>query len=705
MIRIILVCLFLLTSCGKKEGEVPAPKAAKIDHETKVGEVTIHDNYAWMRDKNWPKEVTSDIILAHLQDENKYSEHFFKDLEETKDKFFNEMKGRIQLSDQSAYVKIDNYYYYVRTEEEKGYSIYCRRFGSMEAPEEIILDVNKLAEGKKFTKVAAVSINPTHSKLAYNVDFSGDEKYVIRILDLEKGEYLSDSIEDVAGDIVWHRNLPGFFYTPINKELRTDTVMYHEVGSSNDTNKIIFEEKDPKYHVGISQSGSQKYLFIEANGLSDSEISLLSLEDIDLTKELIQARQKNIQYSVEHNGDYIYMLTNDVGPNFRITRSAIKDISDNHWAEYIPLDKDRALEDFDITEDLLILNYKVKGLPLTKVLHLKSGKAQIVSFPDESYTAQGFSTNFIENDIRVSYSSLARPNTTYLYDFEKNKLNILKEQVIPSGHIPGDYEVKRIWADNKGVKVRMSLVYKKSLFKHDGTNPLYLYGYGSYGMGMEPAFRSSIISLVDRGFVYVIAHVRGGNELGYQWYLDAKFLNKKNTFEDFIACAETLIAEKYTSEGNIVSMGGSAGGILVGATVNMRPELFKAVVAHVPFVDVLNTMLDETLPLTPCEYNEWGNPKEKEYFEYIKSYSPYDNVSEQEYPYIFVTAGLNDPRVGYWEAAKWVARLREIKKDDNLVILKTNMEAGHQGSSDRFDYIKEIAEEYAFISKVFGMKL
>jgi oligopeptidase B len=351
------------------------------------------------------------------------------------------------------------------------------------------------------------------------------------------------------------------------------------------------------------------------------------------------------------------------------------------------------------------LNYKVKGLPLVKVLHLKDGRAQVLSFPDESYTAKGFSTNFIENDVRVSYSSLARPNTIYIYDFDKNKLNILKEQQIPSGHIPSDYEVKRVWADNDGVNVPISLVYKKSLFKHDGTNPLYLYGYGSYGIATEPAFRPNILSLVDRGFVYAIAHVRGGNELGYQWYLDGKFLKKKNTFDDFLVCAETLIAEKYTSEGNIVAMGGSAGGILVGAAVNMKPELFKAIVAHVPFVDVLNTMLDASLPLTPLEYNEWGNPNDKEYFDYIRSYSPYDNVEAKEYPYIFVTTGASDPRVGYWEAAKWVAKLREMKKNENQIVLKIDLDSGHSGASSRFDYIKEVAEEFAFIIKVFEVEI
>ena len=703
MIRIALICLFLLTSCGKKEGEVPEPKAAKIEHETTIGDVTLQDNYSWMRSKDWPGEIKEDAIVAHLKTENAYADHFFKDLGETKDKFFNEIKGRIQLDDQSAYVKIDNYYYYTRTEGEKGHPIYCRRFGSLEAPEEIILDVNKLAEGKKFTKVGAISVDPTHSKLAYGIDFSGSEKYAIRILNLENGEYLSDNIEDTHGDIVWHRVAQGFFYTPLSKEHRTDTVMYHEIG--NNTDQKIFEEKRPEYSVGIDQSASKKYLFIGAEGYSDSEISLLSLETNDFTTQIIQPRKKDIQYSVEHNGDYIYTLTNDVGANFRITRSMIANLTDNRWDEYIPLDKDRALDDFDMTEDLLILNYKAKGLPSIKALHLKDGKAQLLSFPDEAYTAKGFSTNFVENDIRVSYSSLARPNTIYTYDFDKNKLNILKEQVIPSGHIPSDYEVKRIWADNNGIKVPVSLVYKKSLFKHDGTNPLYLYGYGSYGVGTEPSFRNNILSLVDRGFVYAIAHVRGGDELGYQWYLDGKLLKKKNTFEDFIACAEALIAEKYTSKGNIVAMGGSAGGMLMGAAVNMKPELFKAVVAHVPFVDVLNTMLDETLPVTPLEYSEWGNPKDKEYFEYIKSYSPYDNVEKKEYPYIFVTTGASDPRVGYWEPAKWVAKLREMKKDDNLVLFKVDLDSGHCGSSCRFDYIQEVAEEFAFITKVFGIKM
>ena len=688
---------------------MPEPKATKIDHETKVGDATLRDDYAWMRDKNWPKEVKEEVILTHLQDENKYTESFFKSTSEMQNGLYNEIKGRIKLTDQSAYVKVDNYYYYTRTEEDKGYPIYCRRFGSLEAPEEIILDANKIAEGKKFAKVSEVSVDPTHSKLVYNVDFSGDEKYTIQVINLENGEHLPDKIDNVCkientcGDIVWSKNSLGFFYTPVNADSRTDAVFYHVLGTDSNNDKKIFEEKNPEYDVGIYESNSRDYLFISVSGHSDSEQYVLDLSSDDLKTQIVQARKAGVKYFTEHNGDYLYMMTNDAGQNFRITRAELKAL--DSWSEYIPLDKEKPLDDFDITNNFLILNYKSKGLPFIKVLHLKDGSAQVVAFQDESYSAKGYSTNFVEDDLRADYSSLARPKTTYTYDFVKNKTTILKETEIPTGHHPADYEVRRIWANNNGVKVPVSLVYKKSLFKHDGTNPLYLYGYGSYGITVEPAFKQSILSLVDRGFVYAIAHVRGGDDMGYSWYLDAKFLKKKNTFEDFIACTEELIKEKYTSKGNIVIMGGSAGGMLIGAALNMHPDLYKAAVAHVPFVDVLNTMLDETLPLTPGEYNEWGNPKEKDYFEYIKSYSPYDNVSEQAYPAIFATVGISDPRVGYWEAAKWIAKLRSVKTDENVALLKTNLDAGHQGASDRFEYIKEVAEEYAFIMKIFNVQM
>ncbi len=707
MFRIALICLFLLTSCSKnKEGDMAAPKAAKVKHEFKVDSVVMEDNYAWMRDKNWPVAVKDDMVLMHLNEENKYTEQFFKDQQENKENLFTEIKSRIKLTDQSAPVKKDDYYYYTRTEEVKSYPIYCRKLGSMDASEEIILDVNHLAEGKKFVSVADVSLSPDHNLMAFGIDYSGDEKYLVKVLDLTTKQYLNDNIQDVSGgsEIVWHNSINGFFYVPVNNDLRSDTVMFHEIGTSNNKDQKIAHEPDPLYQVTIAESASKEFMIVGIMGLSSSESHIVSLKDRDLKLRLVKARKLNVQYNIEHNGDFIYLLTNDTGPNFRLMRSELKDLEFDNWKEYIPLDSEKYLGSFGLTSDYLILNYKAAGLPLIKILHLKDGKAQAVTFPDEAFTARGYSTNFAENDLRIDYSSLIRPNTTYTFDFDNNKLSVLKATEVLGGYNPDDYAVKRLWADNNGVKVPISLFYKKSLFKQDGTNPLYLYGYGSYGISIPPRFSPVTISLANRGFVYAIAHVRGGDDLGYQWYQDAKFLNKKHTFEDFIACSEFLIKEKYTNAGNIAISGGSAGGLLVGAVANMKPELYKAVVAKVPFVDVLNTMLDATLPLTPGEYEEWGNPKQKEYFDYIRSYSPYDNVTKQNYPAIFATAGISDPRVGYWEAAKWVAKLRELKEDDNTLILKTNMDAGHQGATDRFEWLREYAEEYVFVLKVFGLK-
>ncbi|MBA2629298.1 MAG: S9 family peptidase, partial [Rickettsiaceae bacterium] len=374
------------------------------------------------------------------------------------------------------------------------------------------------------------------------------------------------------------------------------------------------------------------------------------------------------------------------------------------WSTYIAEKKDKYLSSFDLTQNYLLMNYKVKGLAELVARNLNNETQQVLNFPENTYTAGIYSTNFKENDIRINYSSLARPDTVYSYDFNSNKLSTLKVQEIPSGFDPEEYATERVFVKTDGVEVPVSLFYKKSLFKGDGSNPLYLYGYGSYGLSIAPSFRSSAVSLVNRGFIYAIAHIRGGDDLGHDWYEDAKFLNKKRTFSDFIAVTEELINLNYTSKGNIVIVGGSAGGMLVGNVINQRPELFKAVIAHVPFVDVLNTMLDENLPLTPGEYKEWGNPKEKDYFEYMKSYSPYDNVSKQNYPSLFVSAGLSDPRVGYWEAAKWVARLRDRKLGDNVIIFKTNMSFGHSGASGRFDYLKEAAEDLVFITKIFKVK-
>lgn len=699
----LFIIAFVLQSCQREESEMVEPRADRIEHSIIVNNQKITDEYAWLRDPNWPN-VKDQKIINYLQAENKYSERFFAPLQKKKDEIFEELKGRIKLADQSTYVKRDDYYYYTRTEKDKDYPIYCRKFRSTEAEEEIILDVNLLAKGQKFTNVGAVVAFPDHMLLAYSVDFTGDERYKVKIFNLKTQEYLPDEIDNIDGNIVWHENLKGFFYTPVNDQWRADKLMFHSLGDTNSNDKLIFQIFDPLYQLHASKSASKKYIFVNISGHSTNEVYVIKMDDASFQMKLIRPLKDDIFYDVEHNGNNFYIKTNEKAKNFRIVIVDENNFQNDQWDnDYIPENPSKYLSAFDITKNYLILNYSDRGLPLIKVKNLQDKSEKIINFPDASFTAVSYSTNFQEDDIRVNYSALSRPNTTYSYNFINDKLSVLKVQEIPSGFNSEEYKVERIFANNEGVEVPITLLYKKSLFKKDGSNPLYLYGYGSYGHAVPVSFRNTAISLANRGFIYAIAHIRGGDDLGHDWYEAAKFLNKKRTFEDFIASAEVLINEKYTSKNNIVICGGSAGGLLIGAVINDRAELFKAAIAHVPFVDVLNTMLDESLPLTPGEFKEWGNPKDPEYFNYIKSYSPYDNIKPQNYPSLFVTAGLSDPRVGYWEAAKWVARLREKKLDNNILLLKTNMDSGHRGASGRFDYLKEAADDIVFIINIFGL--
>lgn len=702
ILLLLLTITISLQSCNqtKESNNMTQPVAAKIPHSFTIHGQTINDEYSWLRDKNWPK-VTDKKILDYLHAENDYYDRFFKPLEAHQKKLFEELKGRIQLTDQSVYTKKDNYYYYTRTEEVKDYPIYCRKKDSADAKEEIILDVNKLAEGKKFTRVGAVALSPDHNLMAYSVDFTGDEKYTIKIFDLSKQEYLPDNIDGVGGNIVWHQEMLGFFYAPINEQMRQQKIMFHALGSANETDKLIFNETNNLYQVGVSKSSSREYIFISSGGHDNNEIYVIPMSDKSMKPKLVRAKEEKIYYDIDHNGDYFYVRTNKGAENFQVVRLPVNDFASSEFKDYIKEDKKRYLTSFDLSKNYLVLNYRDNGLPLIKIKELAGGEEKTLNFPDQAFEAGASCSNFFENDIRVGYSSLARPATTYSYDFKTNGLSILKVQNIPSGFNPDEYMVERSFAKNEDVLVPITLFYKKSLFKKDGSNPLYLYGYGSYGIAMPTSFRSTAVSIADRGIVFAIVHIRGGDELGQQWYEAAKFLNKKRTFEDFIKSCQHLIDQKYTSKGNVVIAGGSAGGLLVGYAVNEHPELFKGVIAHVPFVDVLNTMLDESLPLTPGEFKEWGNPKEQEYFSYMLSYSPYDNIKAQNYPAMLVSAGLSDPRVGYWEAAKWVARLRAIKTDHNQIILKTNMDYGHQGASGRFEYLKEVADDLVFIFQLF----
>ncbi len=701
LIAIILICNPILVQ-AKQENLNKMPEAKKLTHTFEIHDQKINDEYHWLRDKEWPDKIANHDILDYLNQENDYFNKFMEPLADLKNEIFEELKGRIKLKDQSVPVQKDNYFYYSRTEADKDYTIYCRKKNSIDAEEEILLDVNELAKGKKFTTLGAFSISPDHKIMAYSVDFSGSEKYTIKLFDLEKQKLLPDEIPDTISGIVWHENIDGFFYTPTNEQWRHDKVMFHKLGEDIKKDKLILHEKDPLYSVSVRKSSSKKYIFIDVGGHDSNETYYFSMKDINFSPILVKKRVDRVQYSIDHGIDAFYLHTNDNAKNFKILKSKLSEAKEFSWFEYIAEEEDKYLSSFDISSQYLMLNYRDNGLPLIKVENLATRNIKIVSFPDESYTASAYGTNFELNDIRINYSSLSRPTSVFEYNFDNEKLTILKVQEIPSGFNPEEYKTKRIFAKSKdGTRVPVTLLYKKLLFKNDGSNPLYLYGYGSYGIGIAPSFRNSAISLVNRGFVFAIAHIRGGDDLGHDWYEAAKFLNKKRSFEDFIASAGTLIEQKYSSTGNIVIVGGSAGGMLIGNVINQRPELFKAAIAHVPFVDVLNTMLDETLPLTPGEFKEWGNPTEKEYFEYMQSYSPYDNVTQQAYPSLMVTAGLSDPRVGYWEAAKWVAKLRDKKTDKNPIILKTNMEFGHQGASARFDYLKEAAEDLVFILQVF----
>ena len=657
------------------------------------------DKYSWMRDSNWPN-VEDKNILEYLKNQNTLTENYFEKNEKLKAEIFEEIKSRIKLEDQSTYVKKDDYLYYSRIAADQNYRVYCRKKISDNENEEILLDHNELAKGKKFAQLGSLAVSPDHKLYAYSIDFDGSEHYTIKIFDIKTKTYFKDEISNVIGGIIWHENLNGFFYNKLNDKWRHDKVFFHKLGTDPLEDQLVYHEKDELFNTSVMKSSSKEYIFIKVSGHNSSEYHYIDMKDQSLSPKLITLRHDEIFYDVEHNGQYFYIRTNDLGDNFRLARTLASNPSKNNWEDYIKLDPIKYLDSIDITANYLILNYKYEGLVKPEILDLNTNLVKYLKFNDPAYEACCYSTNFLENDIRYEYSSLAMPDTTYQYDWTNEKSTILKIHDVPSGFNPELYKVERLWVNTDGVKVPLSIFYKKDLFKDDGSNPLLLYGYGSYGISIPARFSRSIISLVDRGFVYAIAHIRGGSELGHDWYKQAKFKTKQRTFNDFIAATEFLVENKYSSPTKITIMGGSAGGLLIGNVMNARPELFNAAIMHVPFVDVLNTMLDESLPLTPGEFKEWGNPKEQEYFDYILIYSPYENIKAQNYPNIYITAGLTDPRVGYWEASKFYAKLKELKTDDNLLLLKTNMDSGHQGASGRFDYLKEVAEDYVFILNV-----
>jgi len=609
---------------------------------------------------------------------------------------YHEILSRIQETDVSAPVKRDDYFYYTRTEEGKAYSIQCRKHRRLDAPEEILLDANVLAEGQKYFRLGNFAVSPDHRLLAYSTDVEGDEAYTIYVKSLETGELLPDRIANTYYTLEWANDNRTFFYTVLDATKRPYRAFRHELGASTDT--LIYEETDGRFALGLAKTRSRRFLFIELSSPLTSELRYLEAADPRDEFRVMLPRRQGVEYDATHHGEYFYVRTNEGAKNFRLMRADVANPSSDRWHEVIPARAEVTIEGVDSFEDHLAIYERERGLEKICIRDGSGAFSHYIEFPEPVYTVSASgNAEYKTNVLRFSYTSLVTPLSVFDYNVRTRERELKKQYEVRGGYDASQYESERILAKAPdGVEVPISLVYRKG-FERNGSSPLLLYGYGAYGHSIDPRFSSDRLSLLDRGFVFAIAHIRGGAELGEEWHDHGKLLEKRNTFSDFIACAEHLIGERYTSSHRLAIMGGSAGGLLMGAVLNMRPELFHAAIAKVPFVDTLNTMLDPTLPLTMAEYEEWGNPEDQQYYEYIRSYSPYDNVTPREYPTMLVTAGLNDPRVSFWEPAKWVAKLRAMKEDANVLLLKTDMGSGHFGPSGRYEGIKETAFDYAFL--------
>jgi len=612
------------------------------------------------------------------------------------EQLFQEMKARIKETDSSVPEQVDQYLYYTRTEDGKQYDIHCRKKGTLEASEEVILDENQLANEHTYFSLGAFEISPDHNLLAYSTDTKGTERFTIFIKDLRTGEHTRDCIIDTVNSLEWGEDGETIFYTVPNEAWRPYKLYRHILGNDLADDELVWHEENESFSVNISKAKSRKYLFMTLQSEITTEVHYLEANLPHTNFSIIYPRDYGVEYYVGHGGEFFYIRTNKEAENFKIIRVPVNNFS--VIEEIVPYRKEVMLQHVEVFADHLVLYEQENGLPAISILNFSTGEVHRIDFPEPAYSIyRAHNPMFNTKILRFMYSSLVTPETVIDYNMMDNTRKVKKEQEIPSGYDKTKYVMERIFASSHDrKKVPISLIYKKDN-KRNGNSPLLLYGYGAYGSTQNPDFYSQIFSLVDRGFVYAIAHVRGGGEMGRRWYREGKLLHKKNTFYDFIACAEHLIQEKYTSKEKLAIEGGSAGGLLIGAVLNMYPQLFCAAVAVVPFVDALNTMLDPSLPLTIREWDEWGNPKNKLYYEYIKSYAPYDNVEAKKYPHLLIKAGLHDTRVLYWEPAKWAAKLRALKTDSNLLLLKTDLEAGHGGPSGRYEYLRDIAFQYAFL--------
>lgn len=693
--------LLTITSCKDtkkettilKQSDFPAPPVAEVIPDTFINfGLQRIDNYYWLKDKTNPK------VIEYLNAENVYTDSVMASTTALQQTIYDEIVGRMKEDDESYPSFKDGYYYYSRSEKGKQYRTYCRRKESMEAPEEILFDLNRMAEGKQAFIFAEYSVSPDNSKAAYFYNETGSyAEYILKIKDLATDREIGFSV-DGAASAAWANDNQTLFYSTIDNTLRSSRIYRRALDEPQST--LVYEEKDVKFTTYVSGSKTREHIFIGSASSTTSEERYIDAGRPLDTFKVFLPRVQDVEYSVYPHKDKFFVRYKDrENLNGKIYEMPLTGYEERStWKEFLPHNKEVRIEGIDILKDYVLLELRKNGLSEIIARPVAEGSLQTISFPEPVYTASlSGNPEYDATTFRYTYTSLNRPNTLYEYDITTGETVKLKEQEIPSGFNPDDYVVERLWATAAdGVKVPMAIVYKKGL-KKDGSNPALLYSYGSYGYSSDAHFSASYYSLIDRGFVFAIAQIRGGSDLGEQWYEDGKLLKKKNTFNDFIACSEQLIDSKYTSPDRLAAMGGSAGGLLMGAVANMRPDLYQTIVAQVPFVDVINTMLDESLPLTTGEYEEWGNPNEEEYYHYILSYSPYDNVRAQDYPNILITGGINDSQVLFHEPAKWTAKLRSLKTDDNIVLLHMNMDSGHGGATGRYDGIRDTAFEFAFV--------
>lgn len=659
--------------------------------------IELSDPFHWLREKEAPE------VITHLEAENAYTARCMAHTAELQEHLYREMVERIEEDDVSVPVKDGDYFYYHRTCQGLQYPIYCRRYGE-DGDEQLLLDLNRLAEDKSYLRLGVLEVSPDHRLLAYSLDEDGSETFTLHLLDLETGELSRDLIHNTARSLVWTNDSKGFFYSILDEQRRPCAARFHRLGTPEEEDEEIYREDDERFFLGLAKTRSRRFVMLEVGSHTTTEVRYLDLEHPETEFRLFAPRRQGVELTVDHHGEHFYILTNEEARNFRLVRSPIATPQPEHWQELVPHREDVKLDSLELSRDHMALYLRQGGQRNIRILELASMEWHTVEHDEPVFAVwPQESREFDCPVLRYLFTSLVTPRTVYEYDMGSRQKTLRKQYKVLGGYEPRHYTCERhfVTADD-GARVPVSLVRRRDT-PIDGSAPALLYGYGAYGNCIEPYFSSLRLSLLDRGFVYAIAHVRGGGEMGRPWYDDGKLEHKPNTFSDFAAVAEMLTAEGYTRADRLAIRGGSAGGMLVGAVLNQHPELMAAAIAEVPFLDVLNTMLDPSLPLTVIEYEEWGNPEEPEAFEIIRSYSPYDNLRRVDYPHILVTAGLNDPRVQYWEPAKWVAKLRLLKTDDHRLLLRTNMDSGHGGASGRYDALREEAFKMAFLIDVLGI--